>query len=73
MDNLKQTLKATVATIHRHVPERLRFPTIGIVCGSGLNTLATQLRDAVEVPYELLEGFATTKGALSPHPAIKYG
>jgi purine-nucleoside phosphorylase len=46
------------------LPEHLRKPRIGIVCGSGLNTLVSSLRDVVEVPYHTLEGFARSTGEL---------
>jgi len=35
-------------------------PRVGIVCGSGLSTLASSLRDAVHVPYAALEGFGAS-------------
>lgn len=51
-------------TLHTLLPPALRAPRVGIVCGSGLSTLARSLRDVVEVPYEVLEGFARSTGAL---------
>ncbi|TCD63010.1 hypothetical protein EIP91_006102 [Steccherinum ochraceum] len=39
------------------LPAHLLKPKFGIVCGSGLSTLASSLRDVVEVPYSSLKGF----------------
>ncbi|KZT28296.1 inosine guanosine and xanthosine phosphorylase family protein [Neolentinus lepideus HHB14362 ss-1] len=39
------------------LPERLLKPQVGIVCGSGLSTLAASFRERVEVPYSSLKGF----------------
>lgn len=40
-------------------------PRVGIVCGSGLSTLASHLRDKIEVPYSQLPGFGHSSGSLS--------
>lgn len=53
---------ATLDILARIVPEHLRIPRIGIVCGSGLSTLASSLRDVVEVPYGSLPGFGHSTG-----------
>ncbi|OAX33192.1 inosine guanosine and [Rhizopogon vinicolor AM-OR11-026] len=48
----------TIATISRLVTDpRLQHPRIGIVCGSGLSTLVSSLKDVVLLPYSQLEGF----------------
>lgn len=48
----------TLATISRLVSDpRLLKPRIGIVCGSGLSTLVSSLKDVVQVPYSQLQGF----------------
>ncbi|TFK52960.1 inosine guanosine and xanthosine phosphorylase family protein [Heliocybe sulcata] len=39
------------------LPERLLKPQVGIVCGSGLSTLAASFRERIEVPYSSLKGF----------------
>ena len=44
------------------LPEKLRSPRVGIVCGSGLSTLAASLRETVEVPYSSLRGFGKSTG-----------
>jgi len=49
---------STLDVLARLVPEYLQKPRIGIVCGSGLSTLVSSLRDVIEVPYTALEGFA---------------
>jgi purine-nucleoside phosphorylase len=53
---------STLDVLARLVPEQLQKPRIGIVCGSGLSTLVSSLRDVVEVPYTALEGFAKSTG-----------
>ena len=62
IDSLERTVQKTLATIKQHVPTDLCNPQVGIVCGSGLSTLAAGVRDAVEVPYQKLEGFASSTG-----------
>ncbi|EPQ51758.1 inosine guanosine and [Gloeophyllum trabeum ATCC 11539] len=42
------------------LPEQLLKPQVGIVCGSGLSTLAASFRERVEVPYSSLKGFGTS-------------
>ncbi|EIW53184.1 inosine guanosine and [Trametes versicolor FP-101664 SS1] len=49
--------EATLAKLASVLPEKLRRPRVGIVCGSGLSTLAAAIRDVVEVPYASLPGF----------------
>lgn len=53
-----------VATLRERLPPRLLKPTVGVVCGSGLSTLANSLRDVVIVPYNDLEGFGTSTGTI---------
>lgn len=53
---------ATLATLSKLVPHALINPRVGIVCGSGLSTLGSSLKDAVHVPYSDLEGFGTSTG-----------
>lgn len=54
------------------LPEHLRSPPIGIVCGSGLSGLADSMRDKVIIPYEHIDGFgkSTVSGHLS---ALAFG
>jgi len=59
---------STLDALVRIVPEHLQKPHIGIVCGSGLSTLVSSLRDVVEVPYTALEGFA--KSTVAGHKSI---
>jgi purine nucleoside phosphorylase len=53
---------ATLRAIYELVPKHLAQPRVGIVCGSGLSTLAESLKDVVLVPYEKLEGFGASTG-----------
>ncbi|KAJ2972176.1 hypothetical protein NUW54_g12328 [Trametes sanguinea] len=48
-DPLSLPFEATLAKLASLLPEKLRRPQVGIVCGSGLNTLAAAIRDKVEV------------------------
>ncbi|GJE96672.1 purine-nucleoside phosphorylase [Phanerochaete sordida] len=61
-----------LATLEQLLPAKLRTPRVGIVCGSGLSTLAKSLRDVVEVPYDKLAGFgkSTVQGHKS---ALAFG
>ncbi|TFY69602.1 hypothetical protein EVG20_g3092 [Dentipellis fragilis] len=59
---------SNVATLSRLLPERLLKPRVGIVCGSGLSTLASSMRDVVDVPYAALEGFG--KSTVPGHKSI---
>ena len=54
----------TLTTLKSLVPERLNKPHVGIVCGSGLHTLAAAMRDVIEVPYSALPGFGKSTGVL---------
>ena len=47
----------SIAAILAQIPEHLAHPTIGIVCGSGLSTLASRFKNKHEVPYRGLPGF----------------
>lgn len=53
---------ATLDILAGILPEHLLKPRIGIVCGSGLSTLASSLREVVEVPYSSLAGFGNSTG-----------
>ncbi|KAI0672098.1 hypothetical protein C8Q78DRAFT_1025270 [Trametes maxima] len=69
-DPLSLPFEATLAKLSSLLPEKLRRPLVGIVCGSGLSTLVSALRDVVEVPYASLPGFGHStvpghKGALA--------
>ena len=44
------------------LPAHLRGPRVGIVCGSGLGTLAESITERVIVPYSALEGFGQSTG-----------
>jgi purine-nucleoside phosphorylase len=54
--------EAAIKAIKTLVPEGLREPTVGIVCGSGLSELASSIRDSVLVPYSKIPGFGTSTG-----------
>lgn len=59
---LSELLESTYSTLKSKLPEKLLPPKVGIVCGSGLSTLADSLQDAVLVPYDELEGFGRSTG-----------
>ncbi|KAF8576281.1 hypothetical protein K439DRAFT_1397489 [Ramaria rubella] len=60
MSSEQETFTSTINVLRQHIPENLLRPTIGIVCGSGLSTLGSSLRDKVSVSYDILPGFATS-------------
>ncbi|KAK0223655.1 nucleoside phosphorylase domain-containing protein [Armillaria fumosa] len=49
---------ATLNAITLRLPERLRKPKVGIICGSGLGGLIDALRETVTIPYDTIPGFA---------------
>ena len=65
-DHAESTLnlpfEETLTKIRSLLPEKLHKPQVGIVCGSGLHTLAAAIRDVVEVPYASLPGFGKSTG-----------
>ncbi|KAI9456079.1 inosine guanosine and xanthosine phosphorylase family protein [Russula earlei] len=50
-------LPFNIAKLAELLPTHLRNPQVGIVCGSGLGTLAESITERVTVPYRTLEGF----------------
>jgi len=63
---------ATIESIEPRLPELLRGPRVGIVCGSGLSGLMESLRETVLIPYETLPGFA--KSTVAGHKsALAFG
>ena len=56
---------ACLEYIANNVPENLRHPKVGIICGSGLSTLAASFTETVYVPYGKLPGFLISTGAIS--------
>jgi purine-nucleoside phosphorylase len=57
------TSAENIARLATLLPADLRTPRVGIVCGSGLGTLAESLTERVVVPYSALEGFGESTGA----------
>ncbi|KAF8496913.1 hypothetical protein JB92DRAFT_2988852 [Gautieria morchelliformis] len=49
---------STIEVLREYVPDSLLHPAVGVVCGSGLSTLASSLRNKVLVSYDILPGFA---------------
>jgi purine-nucleoside phosphorylase len=54
---------ACLEFLAKRVPQHLK-PKVGIVCGSGLSTLAASFADPVYVPYKEIPGFVTSTGAI---------
>lgn len=48
----------TLEALESFLPENLRKPLVGIVCGSGLSGLAESFKDVVKIPYEKIPGFS---------------
>jgi purine-nucleoside phosphorylase len=64
--DLLERTNATAEFIRSQVPEQLKYPKIGIICGSGLGGLADTI-DAgfkVEIPYSSIPGFPIPTGKL---------
>jgi len=55
--NVNATSAENIARLTRLLPADLCSPQVGIVCGSGLGTLADSIKQRVIVPYSVLEGF----------------
>jgi purine-nucleoside phosphorylase len=53
---------STFEVLREHVPDSLLHPVVGVVCGSGLSTLGSSLRNKVLVSYDILPGFAKSTG-----------
>ena len=60
--NVNATSAENIARLEKLLPADLCNPRIGIVCGSGLGTLAESITQRVIVPYRLLEGFGLSSG-----------
>ncbi|KAG9123984.1 hypothetical protein FRC07_013288, partial [Ceratobasidium sp. 392] len=57
---IPKAFTAAIDAIKARIPEELREPTVGIVCGSGLSGLVSSIRDSVLVPYPEIPGFGTS-------------
>lgn len=72
MSTGSQPFSSTLDVLASLLPAHLLKPRVGIVCGSGLSTLASSLRGVVEVPYSALEGFG--KSTVAGHrSALAFG
>jgi hypothetical protein len=65
MTDAQLPFAACLEALAKRVPQSLRQPKVGIICGSGLSTLAASLTDTVSVPYGELPGFLISTGAIS--------
>jgi purine nucleoside phosphorylase len=61
--NVNATSAENIARLARLLPAELCNPQVGIVCGSGLGTLAESITQRVIVPYSVLQGFGQSSGA----------
>ena len=52
--------------LHKRVPKALRWPLVGIICGSGLNSLSDAVlpEPSYEIPYAHIPHFAKSTGQL---------
>lgn len=48
--------------IRAELPPYLQSPRVGIICGSGLSTIASILHKTVKIPYEKIPGFSKSTG-----------
>lgn len=63
-------LPQALRDIHARVPEALRQPKVGIVCGSGLGGLGDVIQDRVDVPYHEIDGFGESTGKSDARKAL---
>jgi purine-nucleoside phosphorylase len=68
MDSNPYPFDETLKVIRALIPAEIAQPKIGIVCGSGLSTLASHFKDKVEVPYEGLPGFVKVSMITASRP-----
>ncbi|KAF8240560.1 hypothetical protein L208DRAFT_1118233, partial [Tricholoma matsutake] len=47
----------TLEALDSLLPKNLRKPLVGIICGSGLSSLAESFKDVVKIHYEKIPGF----------------
>jgi purine-nucleoside phosphorylase len=57
------TIEAISSQLAAAGKEHLLTPRMGIVCGSGLSTLGSHLREKFEIPYASIPGFGHSSGA----------
>ena len=53
-DQILEKLKFALSSVRKHTDF---VPAIGLVLGSGLGDMVNLIKDPVEVPYSLIEGF----------------
>lgn len=51
-----------LANIIRNLAKLEDIPRIGIVCGSGLGSLADQIKESKVIPFKDIPGFPQTQG-----------
>lgn len=64
MSSQQLSFASTIEVLQEQVPEKLLHPALGIVCGSGLNTLVSNLQESVLVGYDILPGFGKSTGTV---------
>ena len=52
----------TIDVIRAELPLYLQSPRVGIICGSGLSTIATTFHKVVKIPYAKIPGFSKSTG-----------
>jgi purine-nucleoside phosphorylase len=50
----------TVLAIRAALPQDLQYPSVGIVCGSGLSGLGEVIQNIVYLPYDGIPGFTAS-------------
>lgn len=70
LDELTSHFTIALSDIRSRLPQELREPKVGIVCGSGLQGLAEILQDRVEVDYSDITGFGESTGAVVHHLSL---
>lgn len=63
LGDISKLLDEMHAVVLQKLPEALHAPRVGIVCGSGLSTLAEKsMRNAVHIKYSEIPGFGESTG-----------
>ena len=64
MADVQLPFTACLKFLAQRVPQHLRQPKVGIICGSGLSTLTASLTDITSVPYAEIPGFGISTGTI---------
>ena len=52
----------SIDVIRAGLPQYLQSPRVGIICGSGLNSIVNMFHKVVRIPYAKIPGFCKVTG-----------